>query len=205
MLRPVVFCRWLAALALALVLPLLFLACTEEEEEVPSEIGLRITTVTPTPTPASVLTPAVTATPSPTPTPVPNVCPENPDPASPDIMVVEEPGENDTLTSPAHVRGWGAGIGFEDAGVQVAIYDATGEPVAEVRVPPLSPEGRIPPSTIEVGEFSAPFAADITFSTIVEQPGCVEVFELSAADGSPIHVVQIPVLLMPLTITEIVQ
>jgi len=195
MLRRVVFCRWLAALAL--VLPLLFLACAEEAEEAPSEIGLRISTVTPMPTPPPVLTPAVTPTPSPTPTPVINVCPQNPDPAGPDIMVLEEPQENDALTSPAHVRGWGLGIGFEDAGVQVAIYDATGEPVAEVRVPPLSPEGRIPPSTIEVGEFSAPFAADIAFSTVVDQPGCVQVFELSAADGSPIHVVQVPVLLQP--------
>jgi len=195
MLRPVVFCRWLAALAL--VLPLLFLACAEDEEAAPSEIGLRITTVTPTPTPPPVLTPVVTATPSPTPTPVLNVCPENPDPASPDIMVVEEPQEDDALTSPAHVRGWGAGTGFEDAGVQVAIYDATGEPVAEVTAPPLPAEGRIPPSTIEVGEFSAPFAADVAFRTVVEQPGCVQVFELSAADGSPIHVVQIPVLLQP--------
>ena len=173
MLKRVVFCRWLAALAL--VSPLLFLACAEEAEEAPSEIGLRISTVTPTPTPPPVLTPAVTATPIPTPTPVVNVCSQNPDPAGPDIMVLEEPQENDALTSPAHVRGWGLGIGFEDAGVQVAIYDATGEPVAEVRVPPLSPEGRIPPSTIEVGEFSAPFAADIAFSTVVDQPGCVQV------------------------------
>jgi len=195
MLRPVVFCRWLAALAL--VLPLLFLACAEDEEAAPSEIGLRITTVTPSPTAPPVLTPAVAATASPTPTPVPNVCLQNPDPASPDIMVVEEPRENDALSSPAHVRGWGAGIGFEDAGVQVAIYDATGEPVAEVGAPPLSPEGRIPPPTLEMGEFSAPFAVDLTFSAIGPQPGCVRVFELSAADGSPIHVVQIPVLLQP--------
>ncbi len=195
MLRRVVFCRWLAALAL--VLPLLFLACAEEAEEAPSEIGLRISTVTPTPTPPPVLTPAVTPTPSPTPTPVINVCPQNPDPAGPDIMVLEEPQENDALTSPAHVRGWGLGIGFEDAGVQVAIYDATGEPVAEVRVPPLSPEGRIPPSTIEVGEFSAPFAEDVTFQSVLPQPGFVQVFELSSADGSPIHVVQIPVSLQP--------
>ncbi len=199
MLRGVVFSRWLAALALALVLPLLFVACVEEDEEVPSDIGLQFTTVTPTPSPPPVLTPIVTPTPSPTPTPTPvlNVCPENPDPASPDIMVVEEPQENQALTSPAHVRGWGVGIGFENAGVQVAIYDATGEPVAEEKVPPLPAEGRIPPSTLEVTEFSAPFAADIAFRTIAAGPGCVQVFELSAADGSPIHVVQIPVLLQP--------
>jgi len=174
-------------------LPLLFLACEEEKEQAPSDIGLRISTVTPAPTPPPVLTPSVAPTPSPTPTPVVNVCPENPDPAGPDIMVVEEPQEDDALTSPAHVRGWGAGIGFEDSGVQVAIYDATGEPVAEVAVPPLPAEGRIPPPSLEVNEFSAPFAADIEFRAIVDQPGCVRVFELSLADGSPIHVVQIPV------------
>jgi len=191
MLRPVAFCRWLAALAL--VLPLLFLACAEEEA--PSEIGLRITTITPSPIPPPVLTPAMAATASPTPTPLPNVCPENPDPASPDIMVVEEPRKDDALTSPAHVRGWGAGIGFENAGVRVAIYGATGEPVAERRAPPLSSEGRIPPPTLQVGEFAAPFAVDIAFRIAGSQPGCVRVFEVSAADGRPIHVVQIPVLL----------
>jgi len=193
----VVFCRWLAALALILALPLLFLACAEESEKAPSDIGLRFSTITPTATPPPVLTPVVTATPTPTPTAVVNVCPENPDPAGPEIMVVEEPQEDDVLTSPAHVRGWGAGIGFEDAGVRVAIYDATGEPVAERAAPPLASEGRIPPPTLEVTEFSAPFAADIAFRTIAAQPGCVEVFELSAADGSPIHVVQVPVLLKP--------
>ncbi len=197
MLRRVVLSRWLVALAIALVLPLLFLACVEENGEVPSDIGLHFTTVTPTPSPPPVLTPIVTETPSPTPTPVVNVCPEDRDLASPESMVVEEPQEDDVLTSPAHVRGWGAGIGFEDSGVQVAIYDATGEPVAEEKVPPLPAEGRIPPSTLELTEFSAPFAADIAFRTIAEGPGCVEVFELSAADGSPIHVVQIPVLLQP--------
>ncbi|MGD0205258.1 MAG: hypothetical protein ABSB57_02285 [Dehalococcoidia bacterium] len=192
MLRSVVFCRWLAALALAL--PLLFLACAEEKA--PSEIGLSITGVTPSPTPPPVLRPTVAATASPTPTPVPNVCPENPDPVGPDIMVVEEPQENDVLTSPAYVRGWGTGIGFENAGVRVAIYDASaGEPLTEVTARPLPLEGRIPPPTLKAGEFAAPFAVDIALRISVSKPGCVRVFEVSAADGKPIHVVQIPVLL----------
>jgi hypothetical protein len=191
MLRSVVFSRWLAALAL--VLPLLFLACAEEKA--PSDIGLRITTVTPSPTVPAVLTPAGAATPSPTPTPPPNVCPENPDPASADVMVVEEPRQNDVLTSPAYVRGWGAGIGFEDAGVWVALYGATGEPLTEKRAAPLPSEGRIPPPTLKASEFTAPFGVDVAFRISVSQPGCVRVFEVSAADGKPIHVVQIPVLL----------
>jgi len=133
-----------------------------------------------------------------TPTLLPNACFLNPDPAGPDITAVEEPRENDVLTSPAQVRGWGAGIGFEDAGVLVMIYDAVGEPVAQGRAAPLSPpEGHVPPPTLQVGEFTAPFAVDISFRTTVAQPGCVCVFQLSAADGSPIHVVQIAVLLRP--------
>jgi hypothetical protein len=111
-------------------------------------------------------------------------------------MVVQEPQENDVLTSPAHVRGWGAGIGFEDAGVRVAIYDASaGEPLTEVTAGPLPREGRIPPPTLQAGEFAAPFGVDIAFRISVPKPGCVRVFEVSAAEGKPIHVVQIPVLL----------
>ncbi|MCJ7509977.1 MAG: hypothetical protein MUP14_03715 [Dehalococcoidia bacterium] len=196
MLRSVVFCRCLATLALALASPLLFLACGEEGP--PSDIGLRITTVTPSPTSRPVLTPAGAVTPVLTPTPLPDVCPENRDPAGPDIMVVEEPQKNDVLTSPAHVRGWGAGIGFEDTGVRVAIYDASaGEPMTEVKAHPLSSEGRIRPSTLQAGDFAAPFAVDVAFTINVPQPGCVRVFEVSAANGNPVHVVQIPVLLEP--------
>jgi hypothetical protein len=112
-------------------------------------------------------------------------------------MVVEEPKPNDHLTSPAHVRGWGVGIGFESQGVHVAIYDSTGEPLKEMMGPPLPKEGRIPPPGMEMSEFTAPFAVDIAFSTNVSQPGCVSVFGISSADGRPVNVVQLPVLLQP--------
>jgi hypothetical protein len=193
--------RWCVGLAaMALVGPLLFLACQDEETAgpEPTGTGLRIVTSTPIPTAAPTLPPQLTATTgTPMPTPVPNVCPENPNPAQPNIMVVEEPKPSDHLTSPTHVRGWGVGIGFESQGVHVAIYDSTGEPLKEMMGPPLPKEGRTPPPGMEMSEFTAPFAVDIAFSTSVSQPGCVSVFGISSADGRPVNVVQVPVLLQP--------
>lgn len=185
--------------ALALAVPLFFLACEEDEatETEPTQIGLRIVTTTPAPTPEPTLPPAPTVTASPVPTPVPNLCPENPSPAEPNVTVVEEPLRDARLRSPAHVRGWGLGIGFENEGVHVAVFDATGESLKEMKGPPLPKEGRTPPPGLEANEFTAPFGVDITFSVDIEQPGCVRVYETSLQDGHLINVVQIPVLLLP--------
>ncbi len=188
--------RGLALGGVALLLPLLLVACEEQTaEDVPSTPGLVFATLTPSPTPEP--TPTPTETPEPTETPVANVCALNPDPAGSDLMVVEEPLEGDGVTSPVHVRGWGAGIGFEDSGAQIVIFDSVGAQLAEVNAPPLPTEGRTPPESLEPSEFNAPFGVDVEFATNFPQPGCIWVFELSAEDGSPIHVVQIPVLLQP--------
>jgi hypothetical protein len=184
--------------ALALAVPLLFLACQEETTETESTpIGLRIVTTTPAPTPSPTSPPAPTVTATPVPTPVPNLCPENPSPADPDVMVVEEPQPDARLKSPAHVRGWGLGIGFENEGVHVAVFDAAGESLKEMKGPPLTKEGRIPPPGLKANEFTAPFAVDITFEVNIEQPGCVWVYEISPSDGHLRNVVQVPVLLQP--------
>jgi len=191
--------RWrLGLAALALAVPLLFLACEEEGTAgtEPTQIGLRIVTTTPAPTPEPTLPPVV-VTVTPVPTPVPNVCPENPSPAEPNVMVVEEPQPDARLTSPAHVRGWGVGIGFEAEGVHVAVFDATGESLKETKGPPLPKEGRTPPPGMEVTEFTAPFAVDISFDVDIAQPGCVRVYEISPRDGHLVNVVQVPVLLQP--------
>ena len=190
--------RRLGLAALALALPLLFLSCQEDggTETEPTQIGLRIVTATPAPTPEPTLPPVVvTATPAPT--PVPNVCPENPSPAEPNVTVVEEPLPDARLKSPAHVRGWGLGIGFEAEGVHVAVFDAAGESLKEMKGPPLSKEGRTPPPGMEVTEFTAPFGVDIIFNVNIEQPGCVRVYEISPKDGHVTNVVQVPVLLQP--------
>jgi hypothetical protein len=184
--------------ALALAVPLFFVSCQGDEsaEPAPTQIGLRIVTATPAPTLEPTLPPVV-ATATPAPTPVPNVCPENPSPAEPNVMVVEEPLASARLKSPAHVRGWGVGIGFENEGVHVAVFDAAGESLKETKGPPLSKEGRTPPPGMEVTEFTAPFGVDITFNVNVEQPGCVRVYEISPRDGHLTNVVQVPVLLQP--------
>ena len=191
--------RWrLGLAAVALAVPLLLLACQNNEtaSPEPTNIGLRIVTTTPAPTAEPTEAPVVvTATPEPT--PVPNVCPENASPAEPNVMVVQQPRPDDRLTSPAHVRGWGAGIGFENEGVHVAVYDSTGEPLKEMKGPPLPKEGRTPPPGMEVGEFTAPFAVDIVFKVDNSQPGCVRVYEISPRDGHVANIVQVPVLLQP--------
>jgi len=192
------FPRGLGLAALALALPLLSLSCQDNDstgaESTP--IGLHIVTTTPAPT-LTPTPPPVVATPTPAPTPVPNVCPENPSPAEPNVTVVEEPLPDARLTSPAHVRGWGVGIGFENEGVHVAVFDATGESLKEMKGPPLPKEGRTPPPGMEVNEFTAPFGVDITFKVNIEQPGCVRVYEISPRDGHLTNVVQVPVLLEP--------
>ena len=191
--------RWrLGLAALALAVPLLLMACEDEETAgpEPTQIGLRIVTTTPAPTPEPT-EPPVVVTATPEPTPVPDVCPENPSPAEPNVMIVEEPQPDDHLTSPAHVRGWGLGIGFEKEGVHVAVYDSTGEPLKEMTGPPLPKEGRTPPPGMEAGEFTAPFAVDIAFRVDNEQPGCVRVYEISPRDGHVVNAVQFPVLLQP--------
>ena len=192
--------RWrLGLAALALAMPLLLAACQQDENSgtEPTQIGLRIVTTTPVPTLTPTPPPEPTVTATPAPTPVPNVCPENPSPAQPNVMVVEEPQADARLKSPAHVRGWGAGIGFENEGVHAAIYDSTGETLKEVKGPPLTKEGRTPPPGMVVGEFTAPFAVDITFKVDNAQPGCVRVYEISPRDGHVANVVQVPVLLQP--------
>jgi len=192
-------CWRLGLAALALAVPLFFLACEAEKatETEPTQIGLRIVTATPAPTRTPTPPPQPTVTATPAPTPVPNICPENPSPAQPNLMVMEQPRADDRLTSPAHVLGWGADIGFEAEGIHAAIYDSTGESLKEVKGPPLPKEGRTPPPGMEVTEFTAPFAVDITFEVDIAQPGCVRVYEISARDGHLVNVVQVPVLLQP--------
>ena len=189
----------LALTALALALPLLFLSCQgDDSTETPTTpIGLHIVTATPAPTLTPTPPPAPTSSATPEPTPVPNLCPENPSPAAPNVTVVEEPLPDTRLESPAHVRGWGAGIGFENEGVHVAVFDAAGESLKEMKGPPLPTEGRTPPPGMEVNEFTRPFGVDITFKVDIEQPGCVRVYEISPRDGHLTNVVQVPVLLEP--------
>ena len=113
----------------------------------------------------------------------PQVCQPNPDPATADDQVIDEPGADDIVTSPVTISGQ---VRAFEATYQIGIFDADGT-IADTF-------GTAGPA--EVGEL-APFSIDVTFSVTEETPACIWVYEQSARDGSPIHVGQIPVTLSP--------
>ena len=114
----------------------------------------------------------------------PAVCQTNPDPATADDQVIDEPGADHIVTSPVTISGQ---VRAFEATYQIGIFDADGDVIAETF-------GTAGPA--EVGEL-APFSIDVTFSVTEETPACIWVYEQSARDGSPIHVGQIPVMLVP--------
>jgi hypothetical protein len=123
-------------------------------------------------------------TPRPTPTIPADVCQANPDPATPEFQVLDEPASGDTVSSPVTIRG--QVLAFEN-NFQVAIYDADGDPITEMFG---TAEG------VEIGQI-APFTIDVPFEVEEATAACIWVYEASARDGSPTHVGQVPVLLLP--------
>ena len=121
---------------------------------------------------------------SPTPTAAADVCLPNPDPASPEVQVIDQPSAGDTVTSPVTISG--KVIAFE-ATYQVGIFDADGNPIVETFDTA---------DAIDVGVL-APFSIDVAFAVDAPTPACIWVYEASARDGSPVNVGQIPVTLAP--------
>jgi hypothetical protein len=111
-----------------------------------------------------------------------DVCGMNPDPATPDVNEVTFPAPGDVITSPVQITGQ---ISAFEATFQITIYDAQGNELADQFA--MSNEGQT----------LAPFSATVPFTATVDTPACIWVYEISPADGAPIHVVQIPVLLQP--------
>lgn len=131
------------------------------------------------------VTPAVTVSPQPegeTPTVVPEVCQPNPDPAAADVVQVDAPSADESVTSPLTVSGH---IAAFEAQFKITIFDADGNQIVDVN------------GMSEEGQVLAPFSEEVFFDVSEDTPACVWVYEASPADGSPIHVVQIPVTLMP--------
>jgi len=131
------------------------------------------------------VTPGATVSPapqSPTPTGQPDVCLPNPDPATPDLLVVDEPNAGDTVTSPVTISG--QVLAFE-AQFNITIFDSAGTTLADVS------------GTSAEGQILAPFSEDVSFSVTEETPACIWVYDVSEADGSPVQVGQIPVTLSP--------
>ena len=114
----------------------------------------------------------------------PAVCQTNPDPATAEFQVIDEPGAGDSVTSPVTISGR---IVANEAVFSVTIYDAAGGTIVDT-------SGMN--EQTEAGELAA-FSIDVPFSATEETPACIWVYDVSGADGSPIHVGQIPVTLSP--------
>lgn len=112
-----------------------------------------------------------------------NACPTNPSPvdATDPSIIVTAPAANASATSPLHVEG------------QARVFEATVS-LKLIR----SGGGEIDMTTQAAeGGVLSPFSADISFSVSAADSACLWVYEVSARDGSPTNVVQIPLTLNP--------
>jgi hypothetical protein len=140
------------------------------------------TTASPTRTTLTSRRTTASSEPSETPDALDSVCPDNPDPASNDVNQVDIPNAGDVVASPVTVQGRVAAF---EATFRITIFDAAGNAIADETA--MSAEGQT----------LAPFQKDVAFSVTKETPACLWVYESSARDGSPIHVRQTPLVLLP--------
>ena len=144
-------------------------ACGDDDDEA---------TLSPTPTPS------LTQSPSPSPTPFPNVCLPNPDPATAEFQILDQPAPSSEVTSPVTVSGQ---VNYFEATYQIAIYDEAGTALVETFGTAPGPD---------IGMLGS-FSDDVAFAVSEPTPACLWVFEQSARDGSLINVGQVPLVLLP--------
>lgn len=123
-----------------------------------------------------------TAAPTPTPAEITDVCPDNPDPATANEVNIDGPEPGDMVTSPFTVNGTAAAF---EAVIQVTLLDDGGNPLYDE------------PGMTNEGQTLAPFEESVDFSVDAETDGCLQVYTLSANDGSPMNIAQIPLVLLP--------
>ena len=171
--------RRLLCAVVATLVGLVLAACGDEESVAP----------TPTSATAATETPAPEALPTSTPEPLVSVCAPNPSTPAPGVIQVSQPLAGQQVSSPLHVEGGGVTI----EGIFVSLYDSAGNLMAraEATVVPGTP------TPVPGGGESLPFIADISFTTSSPQPACIWVHKDSGDTGAPIHIVQVPVLLLP--------
>lgn len=169
--KPILFLAALGAIAILLG------ACGDDDGGTASPTATAAATVTVPPRTAS---PTVTA--APTPSPTARVCAANPDPGQPDMVDVIQPSPGDAVASPLKVTGK---IAAFEATFRITIFDAAGQQIADQTA--MSAEGQT----------LAPFSATVPFTVSARTPACLWVYERSARDGLPIHVVQVPLTLVP--------
>lgn len=127
-----------------------------------------------------VLDPSGSPTTSPSPTG--EASPEPSDGAEPAI-VVRTPVAGDEIVSPVTVAGT---ADVFEATVSIRILDANGQELAAAFTTATCGSG-----------CRGRYAAEVFFFTEERQDGTLEVFESSAADGSPLNLVRVPVALVP--------
>lgn len=125
-----------------------------------------------------------TPTASPIPTSVPNVCLPNPDPATAEFQILDQPAPLSEVTSPVTVSGQ---VNYFEATYQIAIYDESGTALVETFGTAQQPD---------IGVIG-PFSHDVTFAVSEPTSACLWVYEQSAMDGSPVNVGQVPLVLLP--------
>jgi hypothetical protein len=125
------------------------------------------------------LTPSPSASPSATVSASPTTDPTDAEPA----IVVRTPLPGDEVVAPVTISGT---ADVFEATVSIRILDATGGELAAAFATATCGSG-----------CRGRFSADVFFFTEHPQNGTIEVFESSAQDGSPLHLVSIPVVLMP--------
>lgn len=112
-------------------------------------------------------------------------CPANPSPPNPadPSMVLSVPAAGATVSSPVHIAGLARVF---EAHVHIIVYSASGMVLTDTFT-----------MSAEAAPVLAPFSADVPFTVLTVQAGCIRVFEESAVDGSPRNVVQVEVNLAP--------
>ena len=110
------------------------------------------------------------------------VCEANPDPAPFDLVQVDEPEPEARIESPLTVTGR---IAAFEAQFWVSVFDKGGDPIINY------------PGRAQAGQELSPFEETVPFTVPEDTPACLWVYERSARDGLPIHVVQIPLTLVP--------
>jgi hypothetical protein len=182
--------------------PLLLVAClpSDDDDDNGSEgsnPGVVVIVETPGPDASDEARESVPPTPTPSPTPL-QVCGTNPDPAPPNILMIEAPTNAQQVKVPFAVRGWGSNIGFEDQGVAVAIVDGTQTVRQVLDLPPQPREYRVAPPGMNITEFTKPYAADIVIQGLTgPTPFCIWVYQQTNEQGQPRGVVQVPVIVIP--------
>ena len=124
------------------------------------------------------LSPSATATPSPSGEPSPE-----PSGGARPAIAVRTPASGDAVTSPVTISG---SADVFEATVSVVILDASGQELAAAFATATCGSG-----------CRGRFSTALSFFTEARQAGTIEVFEPSAEDGPPLHLVSIPVVLVP--------